>query len=384
VETVQTSEESRAKRNFINAIRSIATKRAYERGLNRFMKFLGIEKYNYDKLLEYDSKAIESHIIDYIIFIKDSGLSYTRASIDSAAIRKFYKMNDVFLNWEKINEYRPDNESVLEDTPYTREQIRKLLGIAGIREQCMILLMSSAGLRLGALPILRIKDLVPVDKYNLYLIPVYKRSKKSKYITFCTPECRTRIDEYLEYRKRMGEHLTFEAPLFRKEFSVKYEKARPIADSTIQFHIASLLNKSGVRPKKHLVEGQKFANRTNLQQCHGLRKYFDTTVTKSGMDIYISEKLMGHSLGLKERYTKLSDSDLLEGNDKMRGYICAINDLTINEEFRLKTKVDELTQKKNEIELMEGKHREELKSMREEMETKFQQILTKIDIAKVK
>jgi hypothetical protein len=56
-EQQQTSTESRSKRNFIYAIKTGATKRAYEMGINGFMKFLGIEKGDYDKLLEYDSKV---------------------------------------------------------------------------------------------------------------------------------------------------------------------------------------------------------------------------------------------------------------------------------------------------------------------------------------
>lgn len=51
--------------------------------------------------------------------------------------------------------------------------------------------------------------------------------------------------------------------------------------------------------------------------------------------------------------------------------VVVINDLTINEEYRLDTKIDELTKRKVEIEISETKHWEELRrieSMREEME----------------
>ena len=75
--------------------------------------------------------------------------------------------------------------------------------------------------------------------------------------------------------------------------------------------------------------------------------------------------------------------ELLEGNDKALGYTAVINDLTIEEENRLHKKIDELTKKKDEIELREIKHREEMKSMRKEMENRFQQILAKIDINKI-
>jgi hypothetical protein len=76
---------------------------------------------------------------------------------------------------------------------------------------------------------------------------------------------------------------------------------------------------------------------------------------------------MGHRSGLTKSYFKPSDMELLEGNDKALGYISAINGLTINEEFRLRKKVDELIKKKDEIELMEIKHEQEIKVMRDQM-----------------
>jgi hypothetical protein len=54
--------------------------------------------------------------------------------------------------------------------------------------------------------------------------------------------------------------------------------------------------------------------------------------------------------------------------------VAAINDLTINEECRLHKKIDELTKKKNEIEIMEVRHNEEIRAMRDQMS----QILTLI------
>jgi hypothetical protein len=102
------------------------------------------------------------------------------------------------------------------------------------------------------------------------------------------------------------------------------------------------------------------------------------------MNPLYSEYVMGHRSGLTKSYFKPSDMELLEGNDKVLGYVAAINDLTINEECRLHKKIDELVKKKDEIELREIKHREEIKSMREEMEKKFQQIISKIDTGRLR
>ena len=98
-----------------------------------------------------------------------------------------------------------------------------------------------------------------------------------------------------------------------------------------------------------------------------------------------AEILMGHQSGglAIESYVRPSENDLLEGNDKMIGYVGVIDSLTINEENKLRRKVETLAEKQDEIQKMKDKHEHEMKSMREEMENKFQQLLAKIDIAKL-
>jgi hypothetical protein len=65
-------------------------------------------------------------------------------------------------------------------------------------------------------------------------------------------------------------------------------------------------------------------------QCHGFRKYFETTAKLAGLDMLYLKRLMGHSTGLEDSYFKPTDDQILEGNDKIAGYVAAIPDLTIN------------------------------------------------------
>jgi hypothetical protein len=81
-------------------------------------------------------------------------------------------------------------------------------------------------------------------------------------------------------------------------------------------------------------------------QAHGFRKFFDTTCTNADMNPVYTELLMGHNLGLKSHYTKPSAKELLECNDRNLGYAAAIDDLTINEENRLKRENEMLKIKK--------------------------------------
>jgi hypothetical protein len=80
---------------------------------------------------------------------------------------------------------------------------------------------------------------------------------------------------------------------------------------------------------------------------------------------------------------KLSEEELLEGDSRHVGYIGIIDQLTINEENKLRRKVETLTEKQDEIQKMKYEHEQEMKSMREEMESKFQQVLAKIDTSKL-
>jgi integrase len=142
-----------------------------------------------------------------------------------AAVRKFYDCNDIELKWKKIKSYvgraRTTKNKGKKDRPYTSLEILKMLEKADERGRAIILLMASTGMRAGALPSLKIRNLERIEKYSLYKITVYENNDE-EYITFCTPECGCAIDSYLEYRQRHGEHpLSEDSPLIREEFDMQ-------------------------------------------------------------------------------------------------------------------------------------------------------------------
>jgi integrase len=119
-------------------------------------------------------------------------------------------------------------EKTVEDRPYTHSEIQTLIQHASPRNKAIILLMSSGGLRVGAISLLRIKDLEPIDKYNIYKISVYSKSRKSRYFSFCTPETRNAITSYLDYRRRWGERIGEESPVFRVEFNSQLDNSNAV------------------------------------------------------------------------------------------------------------------------------------------------------------
>jgi integrase len=375
-----------AYRNYIKSLRSAYTRHMYIVVIKSYMAYCKVSDIN--DLLNYGNnnpKLIQSNIIDYLIELKEKrGLAFKSRCLYSTALHHFYDMNDIYLNWKKINSFIGGDEQIktVKDRPYTYEEIKRLLEKCAERERVVILLMASTGMREGAIHTLKIENLTKIEKYNIYQITVYENTADA-YITFCTPECAKAIDDYLEYRKRYGEKITKNAPLIREQFdkndSFACATPRPISPQLIRYIIYKAIYDAGLRVKQIPLEGTK--NRTHrhqVMQSHGLRKFFDTTATKAGLNPLYTEILMAHKIGLTGIYFRPTPTDLLEGNDKMLGYVSVIDALTINNEHRLRRQVESLTEKRNEIQIMKEKHEQEMKAMREEMNQQFSQIMSMI------
>ena len=215
--------------NFIYSLKSEVTKERYLTNLKYYMKFLGITTLS--ELVNKPQKIIESNIKEYLVYLRNQKkISYHSRVLYLSPLRKFYYVNtDYQFKWDLINSYlgnddtddddynevNSDLEQEQDDRPYTKEEIKQMFDAAqDFRVKIVISLLSSSGLRHGALPILKIRDLKKIEKYNLYQITAYRKSKKSKYYTFCSPECATLIDSYLDYRKKQGEELKGNSPTY--------------------------------------------------------------------------------------------------------------------------------------------------------------------------
>jgi len=126
---------------------------------------------------------------------------------------------------------------------------------------------------------------------------------------------------------------------------MQIQKPKPISDVTTSYLINNLLDKTGIRPK---MDGK----RTELMQTHGFRKFFETTCITNGMNESYVESVMGHKDRLKNAYFKPTEDQILEGSDKVIGYIEAMPYLTINpteeENERLKKQITKMQHESQE------------------------------------
>jgi integrase len=317
----------------MDGLRSPSTKKAYAVHLLQFCKFHSTSP---DQLLKVDSKDLKEMIVSYVLNMKKAAKNSAgkpkrgQTSVNSIktyvkGVKSFFDEQEISLPWKKISRYYP--EDVTNDyRSYTKDEISKLLSIADLRDRCIIFLMASSGIRVGAIPNLTLKSLKRMDD-GLGVLTVYGKSKKSTYDTLVTQECISTIDEYLAQRRKQGETLNEHSILIRDKYSIfnkRVNRPKCLTTGTINNQMRLLVRKA-VLPFEE------------LQPDHSLRKFFDTTLINSNVDPKFKEMLMGHSIKLDDIYY---DKKNAISNNKLRlEYMKAVDALTINDEFRLRKQI---------------------------------------------
>jgi integrase len=322
--------------NFVNSIKSNVTKKIYEYNLRLFMEFCGIDNCQ-------DIIGQQNQIIPYLMSLRERKLSYNSISTRLNAIYHFYDMNDISLNKKKIKMFKGEYTRKVVDRAYSHEDIRKILDVSDLRGKTIVLLMASSGIRIGGLPDIRIRNLEKIN--NIYKITVYEGSN-SQYFSFCTPECTSYIDAYLEFRTNNGENLDKDSYLVRDQFDISdleqiKNLSKGMSISGIESLLSVILLKSGLRTATHN------RNRKEIARAHGFRKFFTTQCINSKINPEIREMLLGHKIGLASCYYRPTLEDFIQEYSK------AIDLLTINEENRLKRQVENLQVEKSRIEALE-------------------------------
>jgi integrase len=374
------------------------TKNAYKIHLSLFCRYHNTEP---DFLIQLKPEQIKTMVLDYIIHLKNAAkpscgkarrgeLSVNSIKMYLAGIQSFLEFNDIVLNWKKIAKYCPE-QITISLRAYTKEEISKLLSVGDLRDRCLILLMASTGMRVGAIKSLKLKHLTRLQhESNIGSVSIYPESKDHRYNALMTQECMASIDEYIDYRRKQHEKITDESYIIRDKFSTfskTTNRPKPLRENTINKQMKFLLRKAGLPYDQ-------------LQPDHSFRKFFNTSLMNSNVTYSFKELLMGHSVKLDDVYY---DKELTSRQKIIVEYMKAVDALTINEEYRLKNKIIEYEDKlkdapkigeleshlaakiieqdalKNQVELlqlekqnethaMQQKYEQEMKAVRKELE----------------
>ena len=313
---------------FESGIKAKATLKAYTICLDQFLKFTKF--HDYDSLIKEDPKKIQIIVEDFLMVCKTK---YRYGSIDNifSAIQLFFTMNDVMLNFKKIRKMFPEREKPYGDKPYTTEDVKLLLDqTKTLKFKALIYLLSSSGVRAGAVHEMQVKDLKDMG-HGCKALTVHPNTI-AEYHTFISPECVKSLDVYFEQRRLKGEKITENSYLFLTDWNTKFS---PEYVSITMCRLA-----------KKLHNRKKTGSRYDKMASHGIRKRWDTILKmRHDCNISLVEKMIGHSktIPLDNVYFKPTLDQLFSE------YLKALPDLMIDETLKLR---DELEKKQNEIELL--------------------------------
>jgi integrase len=166
-----------------------------------------------------------------------------------------------------------------------------------------------------------------------------------------TPEATKAIDTYLEMRASYGEKINEDSYLIREYFNtrgpIKIRNARNVTTLTLEWKLIEMARRCHIRKVEHQIEGKKIASmRKDVAIAHGFRKFFATMCASSKVDPEIRERLLGHDIGLTLDYVKTTEQEIYQEYQK------AFDLLTINEENRLRKKVETLLVEKSRLEVL--------------------------------
>ncbi|HXX97704.1 MAG TPA: hypothetical protein VEL11_11375 [Candidatus Bathyarchaeia archaeon] len=362
---------------FRAAVKNPITRDPYERRLIKFLNTIKMTPDEFVNKAQMQPGEVEKKIIS---FVSSDNERYEKGEITAAtvanalkAIRLLLEMNDVTLNWKKIRRILPKARRYALDRTPTLGEINEIIDAADFRGKALTLVLTSSGIREGAIQSLKVRDYAPIQQDGKLVagrLIVYNGAPE-RYLTFITPEASNAIEKYLEFRTEHGEKITNDSPLFRDKFDPikgQYghgkkdakEVVIPMTAPSVRQYYNRLLFSIGIRNEKR---------RRHDFSVHGFRKYFKTRAEQSAMKSINVEILMGHSVGISDSYYRPTENELLQD------YVRATDALTISQEKQIRHALEargsiieaNLQEKDREIAGLKHKYDTDITLLKEEM-----------------
>lgn len=359
--------------SFIYALKSKDVKRQYPVMFQRFLEFIEAEGetleekcfsfYKFSVNLD-NRKSLEYTLMKYISFqeerIKKREISSGTLRNYLKAIKLFFIMNDILVNWDKIKMGMSAVNQTSSDRIPEISELNKLIDYNDIRIKPIVLTMISSGIRVGAWDWLKWKHVIPIKREGAVVaakIIVYA-GEPEQYFSFITPEAYFSLNSYIDFRGLHGEKIDGDSWLIRDQWQkISKNHGHRIG----QAGNPKKFDAEGIRRLIYdswKIQGVLIAHESTLdgkhhpfKSSHGFRKFFQTQCefTIKSEDVEI---LMGHGSsmrGMKANYYRPSEDYLLNQ------YLKVVDLLTLGNENKLKLKIEELSNNVHNEELFTKK-----------------------------
>jgi hypothetical protein len=334
---IRVSDRNNSHDDFMAAIKSPATKKAYDISLRRYLNYTNKKETDELLLQKENPRYIEYQLIDYIKSLRNSGVSYSTIKFLIAPIITFYQLNDVVINRKKVSRYMGEYKRVVKDQAYSTESIETALRTADARMRMCILILSSCGCRIGSLPNLTLGSLTKLPDYGLYKIVFYEGTN-NEYYSFLTKEASdTGVDNFLSYRIRCGEKISFNTttqkwepsnvPLIRQQFDVtdllQVRNPKPMTIYALRGALTLHLIRSGIRIMEHPTAPDSLKRiRKSIALANGFRKRAISIFIEANLNHEIRELIVDHATMLDQNYFRPSQESVLREFLKAEPLLC--------------------------------------------------------------
>lgn len=301
------------------------TAETYINDVRTFCELIGFD--NPEKTIEHiQSIENKEDWLDNLVgkFSKEHGDS--RCVCMFRAVKRWIELNKIDVDWRDI--VLPSVTIKIEDRAPTKQELKRIISVCGIRDKSLVLFASSSGLRANTIRTLtygdvnfQFPDIAEItvkrqyqDRNGQIVKTGRKISKKRNFFTtFITPESKKALLDYIKYRKEQGETITSKSPLFTGGI----EQGKMLSKCYIGVHWGRLLKRAHLNVK---------SGKWNILHFHTLRKFTETQFINAGCKPSYREFWLGH----KGAYLE-SNYFRGEQKDHLREYRKAIEHLSIIE-----------------------------------------------------
>lgn len=289
---------------FMAALQKDATRKAYDWAIGKYLDYCKVDQYS--DLLKGETAELESRVQQYILYLNNDKFSNSMRNTRISAVKLFYVMNGKMLNWDRLLRLKRMDSTPKDDHKYTKDDIIKMLRTAkSPRDKAIILILATSGMRIGALPDIKIGDLELLTEPNprCMAIKVYAGTAE-QYLTFITPEATKAVFGYLKTRYKKLTDMPRDDYLITNAYYPEHKTTiQSLSERTREIAI-----NAGVRP----FDTDRTA-RKDIPLNHGFRKFANTVFTKTeGLKTIWADKLLGHKIGIQDHYADVNMQELFD------------------------------------------------------------------------
>ena len=263
-----------------------------------------------------------------------------------SAIKRWLTVNEVEAKWEKVEV--PRKEARESGQVPKKEELRLILGAAGLVDKVLVLVAVSSALRVGSITKLQLKYLDLSREVPPVKVPKEITKNRKSFVTFVSPEAKQAIEAYLREREHRGELLCPDSYLVTTE----RPRGKRLLARSVQDRWENMLR------RVNLYRKASPDRRWHVFHFHLLRKYYKTWATLSGMNSDVVEYTMGHRSGIKNLYFIPDEAENVppEVLDKLEEeYRKAIPALTVtSDEDKLREQEARITEQAMNLKAKEG------------------------------